>query len=156
MKYAIKFGGACERVVGYCMVISAIVKKDSKMQVMLGLVSVIVTSYPFVEVCAVALFVICTHLTLRYVESLQISENLIPQAARLILANTPKNRSDFVDQERSDSDDYDYVVTDDTDSEPEPSIPPPDYDNYVEDFRDSYGDYGKQIVYSLCLLLEIG
>lgn len=78
-------------------------------------------------------------------------ETLIPQAARLILANAPKNRSDFVDQERSDSDDYDYVVTDDTDSEPEPNIPQPDYDNYVDDFRDSYGEYGKKY---LCISLN--
>jgi len=74
--------------------------------------------------------------------TLIFSDNLIPQAARLILASAPKNRSDFVEQERSDSDDYDYVVTDDTDSEPEPNIPPPDYDSYTDDFRDSFGEYG--------------
>lgn len=136
-------------------------------------VSALLTSYPFVEVCAILVaVVVCTHVALRFIESsLQISENLIPQAARLILANstTTNNASEQQDSaadfgDPDSGDDYDYVVTDDTTSDSDelieehnnhrdsnshrqrqPNIPPPDYDdnNFVDDFRDSYVDYGN-------------
>ena len=70
---------------------------------------------------------------------------LIPQAAKLILAQNPKNRSDLLDQDRSDSElesfDFDSV----------PSIPPADYDSFIsDDFLDvPYVDYGMLLFQKL-------
>lgn len=71
-----------------------------------------------------------------------IIDSLIPQAARLILAQTPKNRSDLIHNDRKESEDiFDNFLED-----VEPRTPSPDYEresgDISNDFRDEF-DYGN-------------
>jgi hypothetical protein len=79
-----------------------------------------------------------------------LADNLIPSAAKLLLQQNPKTRSDLLSQDRSDS----GTETATFDFEDQDFPPENDYDYTPEDFRDSsYNDYGLSLTSSSIVIL---